>query len=375
MLVKQILLKDSLAKRFDKIPFEADLILLFVSRKSEDLSFLISRLRDAQPDAIIAGCSTPGAVHRVRVYDRTIALTAIKFEKTKVVKKAVHFSDIKQSFEAGKTLASEFKPKGLRHLLVFSDGLNANADEFLRGLSYKLEGGVSITGGLAGDVHDSNETFVINQNAGVKNTITAVGLYSKNLQVCCSTSHGWRPFGKNRIVTKAEDNILYELDGEPALPLIRSFLGKNVDNLLESALQFPIGIEKYEDDSFLVRSIIGIDEGKDSLIFAGNIPEGSVVRLLKARFDDLVDSAKKSARRSKELSKGKPDLAIVVSGVGRRMVLKQMADVEIETIEKVIGSKSAITGFYGYGEFMTSYRGGPCQLYNQSLTITTFKEN
>jgi len=385
MLIKQLRLKDSSVERFDKIPFKADLILLFISKKTDDLALLMRGLKVAQPKAVIAGCSTPGVVHKVRVYDNTIGLTAIKFEKTKVEKKVVQFSEIEHSFAVGQHLGSQFESKNLAHLLVFSGGLNVNADKFLKGLSSRLDCGVSITGGLAGDVDnfnmageevdDDNETYVVNEDVGFRNTITAVGLYSKDLRVSCSTSHGWRPFGMNRIVTKAENNILYEIDDQPALDLIRSFLGPRVDSLLGSALQFPIGLEKYEDDAYLVRSIVDIDEDDQSLIFAGNIPEGSVVRLLKARYDDLIESAENSARRLKELSKGKPELALIVSGVGRKMVLKQMADVEIETVQKVIGSKSAIAGFYGYGEFMTSYRSGPCQLYNQSLTITMFKEN
>ena len=385
MLIKQLRLKDSSVERFDKIPFEADLILLFISKKTEDLSQLMRGLKVAQPKAVIAGCSTPGVIHKVRVYDNSIGLTAIKFEKTRVEKKVVQFSEIEHSFAVGQHLGSQFDSKDLRHLLVFSGGLDVNADKFLKGLSSRLDCGVSISGGLAGDVDnfnlageeldDDNETYAVTESIGFRNTITAIGLYGKHLQVSFSTSHGWRPFGMNRIVTKAENNILYEIDNQPALDLIRSFMGPRVDSLMGSALQFPIGLEKYEDDAYLVRSIVDINEDDQSLIFAGNIPEGSVVRLLKARYDDLVESAENSARRLKELSKGKPELALIVSGVGRKMVLKQMADVEIETVQKVVGSKTAIAGFYGYGEFMTSYRSGPCRLYNQSLTITKFKEN
>ena len=375
MLIKQILLKDTSAKRFDKIPFKADLILLFVSRHTDDFGLLLERLEDAQPNAIVAGCSTLGAIHKDRVYDKNIGLTAIKFEKTEIVKHVVHFADIKQSFKAGRHLASKFKSKGLKHVLVFSEGLNTNADELLKGLYCDFNGQVTITGGLVSGVGNTKDSYFIDDDEGPKNTVTAIGLYSKNLEVTCSNSHGWRPFGMNRVVTKAQGNTLYEIDGEPALKLIRSFLGDNEDDLLGSALQFPIGIEHYENDSYLVRSIVGVDESEQSLVFAGNIPEGAIIRLLKARYDDLVESAEKSARRLKELSKGKQELALIVSGIGRKMVLKQMADVEIEAVQDVLGSKTAIAGFYGYGEFMSTYRNGPCLLYNQSLTITTFKEN
>ena len=374
MLIKQLLIRGTNLRKLEELSFEADLIFVFSSKKFKELSLVLQSLREEQPNAIITGCTTAGQIYRDRVYDNSVSITAIKFEKTKLVRKMIHIPDIGDSYKAGQHLADKFKVKGLQHLVVLSDGLNVNADEFLNGLSHKFSNKVTISGGLAGDGEQFNQTFIIDDQIGLKNTISAIGFYGKNLEVNCSSSHGWQPFGINRTVTKSKNNIIYEIDGKPALEIIKSFLGEEKDNLPASALLVPICMEKFEEDSYHIRSIVGVDKGHQSLIFAGNVVQGSVIRLMKTKSRDLESAAKKAARRVNEFSKRKPDFALVVGNVGRKMIHKQMTDIEIEAVQNVFGKDTVLTGFYGYGEFMSSFKNGPCLLYNQSLTLTTFKE-
>ena len=106
------------------------------------------------------------------------------------------------------------------------------------------------------------------------------------------------------------------------------------------------------------------------------MPEGAYTRLMKANFERLIDGASGAASMSNEnIGKLKPELAILISCVGRRLVLKERTVDEIDAVRKRLGKTTAITGFYSYGEICpTASTEKQCQLHNQTMTITTFRE-
>ena len=126
----------------------------------------------------------------------------------------------------------------------------------------------------------------------------------------------------------------------------------------------------------VVRTILGVDEDSRSLIFAGDVPEGSYARLMKANFDRLIDGAAGAARSTQGgLTDSEPDLAILISCVGRKMVLKQRVEEEVEGVREVLGQRPVLTGFYSYGEISPFTPNARCELHNQTMTITTLCEN
>ncbi|TYA69799.1 FIST signal transduction protein [Seonamhaeicola marinus] len=354
------------------IDIKPNLCILFISphftRKNEVLDFL----NKSFPDAIFIGCSTAGEISGVTVKDETVSLTAIEFEKTQLKKVSVKVQDKECSFKAGKTIASKLKKDNLKHVIVLSDGLNVNGAELVSGLKSKIPD-VSITGGLAADGADFNETFVIDNEGLFDKTIVGLGLYGESLKVGFSSKGGWDSFGIERLVTKSKDNVLYELDGQPALKIYKSYLGEEAKNLPGSGLLFPLSMRTLGREEPLVRSILNVDEDDQSLTFAGNIPEGSYVRLMKANADRLIDGAKDSAESALKSAK-KAQLAILISCVGRRLVLKQLVEEEVEVIRETIGDIPNITGFYSYGEIAPFQEFSPCELHNQTMTITTLLE-
>ena len=187
---------------------------------------------------------------------------------------------------------------------------------------------------------------------------------------------GWDSFGVDREVTKSNANILYELDGQPALELYKRYLGAHAANLPASALLFPLNLRLQDSGISLVRTVLSVNEEDGSMVFAGDIPQGEYVRLMKANFDRLVDGATGAAEMSRiSLKNSKADLAILISCVGRKLVLKQRVEEELETIREVIGEQVTITGFYSYGEICPSQPFDQrCELHNQTMTITLFKE-
>lgn len=374
MQVKQIHLVNSDFSELSSIDFLADLVLVFASKGYANLSELLTELKSKQPEAIITGCSTSGEIYKERVSDDSLSVTAIKFEKTKIVKKSVSVEKMANSYQAGMTLGSKYEKDNLKHLMVFSDGLNVNGAELVNGLKEALDSKVSITGGLAGDGPNFDSTFIIDGEETADHRIIGVAFYGDNIQIGFGSKGGWDSFGIERIVTKSDANILYELDGQPALELYKSFLGSEAEGLPGSGLRFPLSMREKADQLPLVRTILAVNEEDQSVTFAGNVPEGSYVRLMKANIDRLIDGAEQSAEITKTIVDKEAELAILISCVGRRLVLNQLVEEEVEAVRGVLGDKTAITGFYSYGEIAPFGKFSSCELHNQTMTITTLKE-
>ncbi|WP_431159053.1 FIST signal transduction protein [Winogradskyella poriferorum] len=374
MKVNQLSLTDGAwCDMVSSIELDPSIFLLFISPTFQEKQELISSLKKQYPNSTIIGCSTAGEISGVNVNDDSVSLTAIELEKTPHTLQVVEVSSMDQSFDAGVQLAKKFDAENLKHVLVLSDGLNVNGADLVEGLRDVLPN-TSITGGLAGDSGDFTETFIVANDEIRNKTIAAIGFYGEQLQVGYSSKGGWDSFGIDRLVTKSDKNVLYELDGLPALELYKSFLGENAKNLPSSGLLFPLSMRVNDHDIPVVRTILGINEEDQSLTFAGNIPEGAYVRLMKANIDRLIDGAGDSAKGAFKTSKENSQLAILISCVGRRFVLKQLVEEEVEVVQDIVGEKSKITGFYSYGEIAPFGKFSPCELHNQTMTITTLSE-
>lgn len=364
-------------KKNDLADFDPDLVLFFGSRKSLESKNIIKEWRENYPKAIFTGCSTSGEIHGISVYDDSISITAVQFENTKIAYHSVNINDFKNSNEAGQALISTFDLHVLKHVLVFSEGLHVNGSELVRGIRWKLPEGCNATGGLAGDGVDFEKTLVVTNDGELRSDhIAAIGFYGNNIHVGYGSLGGWDSFGIERNVTKSTNNVLYEIDNQPALDLYKSFLGEKAKDLPSSGLLFPLSMRISGSEKPVVRTILAIDENEKSLTFAGDVPEGSQVKLMKANIDRLINGAEEAAKTSLlPLKNRSSQLSILISCVGRKLVLKQLVEEEVEAVESAVGNASAITGFYSYGEIAPFMNGAQCELHNQTMTITTFTEN
>lgn len=359
-----------------KFSFIPDLILVFACRGFLNRTPLLSLLKQEYPQSILTGCSTSGEINGVNVNDNTFIATAIKFEHTKIKYHKVKIADYQSSFEAGEDLVKKLLADDLKHVFVLSEGLNVNGSELVNGLRSQLPEGVNATGGLAGDGADFKETLVLSTEGKAESgIITAIGFYGQKIQIGYGSLGGWDSFGIERSVTKSIGNVLYEIDNLPALELYKSFLGEKADDLPASGLLFPLSMRTEEGDVPVVRTILAINEDDQSLTFAGDIPEGSYIKLMKANSDRLINGAENAAKVSvNALNDKKAELAILISCVGRKLVLKQLVEEEVDAVQEIIGDQATITGFYSYGEIAPFLAGTKCELHNQTMTITTIKE-
>jgi hypothetical protein len=124
-----------------------------------------------------------------------------------------------------------------------------------------------------------------------------------------------------------------------------------------------------------VRTVLAVDEQRQSMTFAGDIPQGSRAQLMRANFDRLIQGASDAATlagAARDVRDGET-LAIAISCVGRRLVLGERTEEEVEATLDVLPPGSRQIGFYSYGE-ISPYAKGPCDLHNQTMTLTTIAE-
>jgi len=336
---------------------------------------LMKEVKSKYPNAITFGCSTSGEIYDTQVTDESLVITAIQFEHTEIAGAQISLEQTQDSFDAGKQLAEKLNHNGLSHVIVLSDGLAVNGSNLVRGLTKYLPDHVTITGGLAGDGANFNETFVVWNDKIEKNAITVLGLYGNRIKIGFGSLGGWDPFGPQRLITRSKNNILYELDGFSALELYKKYLGEHAKDLPASGLLFPLCLRINTDDVGVVRTILAVNEKENSLTFAGDVPEGAYAQLMKANFDRLIDGATGAAQTSfRAIGSKTPELAILISCVGRKLVLKQRIEEEIEGVRDVLGDSAVLTGFYSYGEISPFTPNAKCELHNQTMTITTFLE-
>jgi hypothetical protein len=352
---------------------DAQLVLAFGDRASISHPQLITTLAARWPAAAVIGCSTAGQISGTDVCDAGVVATSIRFDHTEI-RVATAAVTVAASAAAGAALAEALTGPGLVHVLVISEGLDINGEALVRGLGERLPAGVSVTGGLSADGELFRETVVLHSGAVHRNAVLAVGFYGTRLKVGCGSLGGWDSFGPERQITRSAGNILYELDGQSALALYKRYLGEHASDLPASGLRFPLSLRTREVSAPVVRTILSVSEADQSLTFAGDVPVGGYVRLMKANFDRLIDGAVGAGRISAEALGTPVDLALLISCVGRRMVLRQRVEEEVEGVRDIVGPRAAIAGFYSYGEISPFTPQARCELHNQTMTVTTFAE-
>lgn len=335
---------------------------------------LFDHLKNIHPAANIICASTAGEIIGDDVVDNSIVLTAIEFDKTKVKCVETNIQDHENSFETGKYLMQQLNADDLVGVFIISDGTKINGSSLVSGLNENNSKQIPVTGGLAGDAARFNKTYVGLNHSPSEGNIVAVGFYGKHLKIGHGSFGGWDEFGRERIITKSDKNILYEIDGRNALELYKEYLGPYAAELPGSALLFPLSLKIEDPATTLVRTILSINEKERSMTFAGDLPEGSKVRLMKANLDKLIDASSSAAEQSLNNQTQAPQLAFLISCVGRRLILQERSYEEIQAAKSILGDATSIGGFYSYGEISPYNQNTSCELHNQTMTITTFTE-
>jgi hypothetical protein len=353
-------------------PLDYQLIIVFGSRELLGNAGWFQSLRKKFLKSDIVSVSTSGNIMGSEVSDNSLVASLLYFGKTKVKTTMTNISSLESSHEAGRILGSILQDSQLQHVMVFSEGIKVNGSELVSGLNEVIQ--VPVTGGLAGDAARFETTLVGLNSLPESGNIVGIGFYGESLKVGYGHFGGWDPFGPERRVTKSNHNVLHELDNKSALELYKTYLGDKAKELPGSALLFPLGMRVKPNDPILTRTILTINPD-GGMVFAGDLPEGATVQLMKANFEKLIDASATAAEQTLSAVGSDSEFALLISCVGRKLVLGQRIEEEVEAVRDVLGEFPKMSGFYSYGEISTVLETPNCELHNQTMTITVMKED
>ncbi|SDR78922.1 Uncharacterized conserved protein, contains FIST_N domain [Gillisia sp. Hel1_33_143] len=358
----------------DRSDLNDPLVFVFADRYLLEDEAIIATIKREFPYNNLVFGSTAGEICNSNVEEGTVTITAIEFEKSNYKIKTENIKDYQQDSKLiGEKLITQLPKKGLKHVFVLSEGSFVNGSALIEGLESNLDNDVVITGGMCGDGSRFEKTLAGHQTPK-EGEVVLIGFYGETIEVSYSSVGGWIPFGPERVITSSKDNVLFELDGKPALELYSKYLGEKASELPQASLLYPLHVKASGKKEPVVRTILGIDTKNQSMTLAGDVPQGSKVQLMMASADGLVEGAYQAAKLAMDARKNKPELAILVSCIGRKLVLDQRVEEEIEGVIEMIGNTAAVTGFYSYGELAPYYGEQSCELHNQTMTLTLLSE-
>lgn len=354
------------------------LVLVFGAVQRMTTPGLFETLKDAFPEAELAGCTTAGEIGPGGVSDGELVINALRFGDSAVRVALTDLAGMEDSRAAGQRLGLALAAPDLVHVLLLGQGVQINGSALVEGLAESLGPGVLLSGGLAGDGGAFERTWTLSNRGLSQRQIVAIGFSGAQLRVGNGSFHGWRPFGPVRKVTRSAGNVLFELDGQPALDIYKRYLGEYAKGLPASGLLFPFEMLGEDRGALgLIRTILGVDESAGSLVLAGNIVEDGYLRLMHASTDSLVDGAMAAAEAAHDAAPGADpgeSLVLLVSCVGRKLVMGARVDEEVEAVQTVFGPKASIAGFYSNGEISPMRDLLTCHLHNQTMTVTHIAE-
>ncbi|UXX78736.1 FIST C-terminal domain-containing protein [Reichenbachiella carrageenanivorans] len=353
----------------------ANLVFVFGSTTLVQDQKRFDEIRTLYPKAEIVVSSGSGEILAGKVEQHTLNVTAIHFEKTQIKTLEINLADVKDSFDAGAHISAQIEKDNLSNLLIFSDGKEINGSHLLTGLQFNLSESVPITGGLAGSYDPFAATYTGLNTIGKTGKVIGIGFYGSHIQIGYASQSGWTPFGPERFITKSTNNILFELNEEPILDFYKKYLEGLFVNIEEAIRMFPLGIKAENGNERIMRSFLSYNPENGGAQFAGEMPEGIKVRMMRSNINSLLDSAEEAAKNSViPFKSSPPDLALCVSCSGRQFILQDWIDQEVEAIVLGLGSPIPVTGFYSYGEIAPQAKNQKSELHNHTMTITTFKE-
>lgn len=355
-----------------------DLVFLFGPTDLLRSSGAAQRLVQRFPGAIQIGCSTGTTFDGLGLTDEALSGVSICFDRTRIRLATQPLTDASSSRSIGEQIGHQLAAPDLAAVFVLSEGLDVNGSALVEGLLAACGSHVAISGGLAGDGPRFADTLVTVGGHAAPRTVAAVGFYGDAIRVVHGSAGGWDEFGPLRRVSHSLGNVLHELDGKPALDLYERYLGSEAEALPASALFYPLKIwDPARPEQAVVRTVLSVDRIARTMTFAGDIPKGWNARLMRGSLDRLMEGAAEAARLARDAiaqSHADAALCLFVSCVGRRLVMGQRAEEEVEAVAGVLGPGVPIAGFYSYGEIAPhSSAGGPC-LHNQTVTLTLLAE-
>lgn len=360
---------ESLIRRLGSLPTAC----WFFCSVKDGMSDLIQGICEVVGRRVLVGCTTDGEISSEGFSSGSAVLGGVASDSVQVRIASVHGLGA-SSEQCGRELARKLGTD-VRHVQIFSDGLTENGCAILRGMRAVFGKEIPISGGAAGDGGKFQQTWQFAGSQILSDSLVGIALTGE-FKFGAGVRSGWSAIGTAKKVTKSSGNVVYELNGQPALEVYERFLGKHSTDLPAVGVEYPFGFmddsgQCGEKDQLILRATMSVNHEQGSIAFAGEIPEGAMVRLTCGDYGSIINAAEQAANQAlEEFGGGSPAIIFFYSCMARRIVLGRRTAEEALHILSVFGPDIPMIGFYSYGEYCRPRYGSPSLFHNETATVT-----
>jgi len=291
---------------------------------------------------------------------------------------------LKEDVDGAVARAVEPLPKSVegmphRTAVLLLDPLAGKGEEATLLAASMLGHGVRLAGGAAGDDLQMKATHV-GLGARAASDAIVLGVIHSKQPLGVGVCHGHVPISPPLRVTKAQGNVVSEIEGRPAWDVW-------AEHTRESSRRRgidPSEVKPEEIGAFLLRYEAGLASGKNfriraplsraedgSLGFACGIPEGSVIRITESEPVQQISSAREAARRARAQVGGAASAgAIVFDCICRNLILGPRFASAVRAIAEELGDVP-VAGFETYGEIALD-AGDMSGFHNTTTVVLSF---
>lgn len=362
---------------------------------------LVAGIKEVISRIPIIGCSGAGVITPEGPIENGVIIAILgaepsTFQYSLGLGKNVLINSREAGYQAARLATNNFTKLPLREkykatrksFIIFPDGVSGNGADILRGCQEVLGSNFPIIGGSAGDAYIFQKTYQYFPQGVTSGAVIGL-LVGGDISLGIGVKHGWKPLGKYRKITKANANIIQEIDNQPAIWIYENYFGKETKILKEEPLSmmgmlYPIGMKisggeaaAKAEEEYLVRYPCKIGK-KGELICTAELPEGSKIRLMIGNRNSALMAAREAGLNALNgLREKQAKFVLMISSISRKRLLGRNCYKEIEVIRNIIGKGIPVMGFYSYGEqapLTSEMYTGESYFHNEAIVVSIMGE-
>ncbi len=340
---------------------KADFVFMFAS-VGYNQQALVKAVREATGGASLCGCSGEGTIIRGETDESNFSLVIMAISSDELRFRNGMGTGLKaDSGAVGRTVANTISPElssDTLALFLFADGLTFNFDRFLNGLEgeLNLDHLLPLLGGAAGDNWQLKRTYQYCDDSVISDGVSWA-LLSGNARIAWAVNHGCVSTGVEHKITRCEENTIYEIDGKPALEVLKTYLTDDeIVDWAKAVIHLTLGFETpghmegYDD--YMIRFMPTKDDEAGSVTIPTEVIEGTSIWMTRRDYDKVASGIDRLANQIKgQLGENPAKLMFQFDCCGRgKVFLREHQKIELLNRLQQQIPEAPWLGFYTLGE-------------------------
>ena len=342
---------------------KSDFVFMFAS-VGYNQQTLLKAVREATDGAPLCGCSGEGIITGGEADESNFSVGVMAISSDQLRFSHGMVTGLKEDpAEAGRAIAEAIQPEvnsDTLALFLFPDGITLNFDRLLAGLEgqLNLDRLLPLVGGTAGDNLAMKRTYQYYNDQVVSDGV-AWALLSGGAQIAWAVNHGCVPVGVEYKVTRSEANVIYEIDGRPALEVLKDYVTEDeIEDWARAVFTFSFGFKvpghMQDYDEYVIRGMVGgKDDATGSITIPTEVSEGTSIWLTRRDYEKLAKGVERAAEEIKAQLGQEPARLVFqfdCAARGKAILREQQKLQLLETLRGQIGPDVPWLGFYTFGE-------------------------